>query len=100
MTPSKLVNWKNLGFVSLGFCRGIAHATEGKHLGLGLALGPRAADSDDEEDYGHQQQRTRQESFLKLLLDRDKSEDREDASQGGLEGIHELGSANQFGGET
>jgi len=60
MTPSKLFNWKSLGFVRLGFCRGIAHATEGKHLGLGLALGPHAADSDDEEDYGHQQQRTRQ----------------------------------------
>jgi serine/arginine repetitive matrix protein 2 len=79
MTPSKLVKRKSLGFVRLGFGGGNAHATEGKYPGLGLGLGRRAADSDDEEeDYGHQQQRTRRKSFSKLLLDRDKSKDRED----------------------
>jgi len=79
MTPSKLVKRKSLGFVRFGFGGGNAHAMEGKYPGLGLALGPRAADSDDEEeDYGPQQQRTRRKSFLKLLLDRDKSKDPED----------------------
>ena len=100
MMPSKLVKRKSWGFVRLEFGGGNTHAAEGKYPGLGL--GRRAAESDDEEeDYGHQQQRTRRKSFSKLLLDRDKSKDREDhqTPQGGLEQVHELGSANQFGGE-
>jgi len=52
-----------LGFVTLGFGGGNAHAAEGKYPGLGLGLGRRAADSNDEEDYGNQQQRTRRKSF-------------------------------------
>ena len=61
----------------LVFGGGNAHAAEGKYPGLGL--GRRAVDSDDEEgDYGHQLQRTRRKSFLKLLLNHDKSKDRED----------------------
>jgi len=77
MTPSKIVKRKSLEFVRLGFGGDNAHATEGKYPGLRLGLGRRAADSDDEED-GNQQQRTRWKLFSKLLLDRDKSKDRED----------------------
>jgi len=77
-TPSKIVKKKSLGFVRLGFGGGNTHATEGKCPGLGLGLGRRAADSDEEEDYGKLQQRTRRKSLSKLLLDRDKSKDRED----------------------
>jgi len=88
MTPSKLIKRKSLGFVRLGFGGGNAHATEGKFPGLELGLGRRAAESDDEEeDYGHQQQRTRRKSFSKLLLDRDKSKDRETPLKEGSRGF-------------
>jgi hypothetical protein len=64
-------------------------------------LGRRAADCDEEEeDYGNQQQPTRRKLFSKLSLDRAKSKDREDHEIPLKEGVHELGSANQFGGET
>jgi hypothetical protein len=70
---------KSLEFVRVGFGGGNAYPTEDKYPGLGLGLGRRAADSDDgEEDYGNQQDRTRRKPFSKLLLDRDKSKDRED----------------------
>jgi hypothetical protein len=79
MTPSKLVTRKSLG---LGHGGGDTQATEekqpvGKYPGLGLVLG-RRVDSDDKEDYGNQQQRTRRKSFSTLLLNRDKPKDRED----------------------
>ena len=111
MTPSKLVKSKSLGFVRLGYERphvgGGTHATEekqpvGKYPGLGLGLG-RRVDSDAEEDYGNQQQRTRRKSFSRLLLDRDKPKDREDhgnAYQGRVARVHGLGLANQLGGEA
>ena len=83
MTPSKLVKRKSLGFVRLGFGGGGAHVAEekqAKYPGLGLGLGRHALDSEDEEeDYGEQQQqRTRRKSFSGLLLDCDKSKDRND----------------------
>ena len=60
MTPSQLVKRrKSLGFVRVGFGWGNAHPTEEKYPGLGLGLGRRAVDCDDEEDYGNQQQRMR-----------------------------------------
>ena len=63
MTPRKLVKRKSLGFVRLEYGGGGTHATEGKqpvgkYPGLELGLG-RRVDSDDEEDHGNQQQRTR-----------------------------------------
>jgi hypothetical protein len=73
------------------------HVTEekpvnaGKYPNLGLGLGRRAADSDEEEDYGYQQQqRTRRKSFSRLLLDHNKSKDREDhetPTKGGSRGF-------------
>ena len=91
MTPSKLVKRKSLGFVRLAFGAGTTEekpASAGKYPTLGLGLGRRAADSDDEEDYGdqQQQQRTRRKSFSKLLLDRDKSKDRDNHETPSKEG--------------
>jgi len=77
------VKKKSLGFVRLGFDVGSTHAKEersaitGKHGGLGLELGRRAADSFGPEDCGDQRRQQRK-PFSKLLLDRDNPKDQED----------------------
>ena len=55
---------------------------------IGTVLGRRAADS-DEDDHGDQQQQqgTRWKSFSRLLLDRDKSKDRDDHEMASKEAL-------------
>jgi hypothetical protein len=76
MTPRKGRVWGLLSGNLVGAMR--TRQRKGKENTPGWGWVEVRVDSDDEEDSGdHQLQRTRRKSFLRWLLDRDKSNDRD-----------------------